>query len=554
MSFELRAAVRAMLLPVVSSREDEFLAEVDKQLAHHGNAEDKASWIRLQLRRWQRDQKPSPEFKKFVSELLYLTGRDPVTFMFENTEGPNGESYAEGAKKAATGFFDLHKSLVAKHLFTHDEARQILSHMGMIARLAIEERMTASEISRIITVRDNRFSLNWRTVKAILQKINCEPKLEVADFERIFEEDKAAEPQLLGDLDLPGSIERISEIATTLGCTGDFSRWLTDIFITQMHAPYLTLLHYQLTIQAEYDHAVTYAYEFNPRGSKGVWMTEKYLNAAIPVGKSAVLNNSKATLRFDQVWVSGRDDNLRPAAAMASILQAIENLGAQAKQELAAQIRGLLHRYLRINAEAHAGGLPFEIEVLDSAKAAKLLARIGKTNTGTSGILEQRLVDCYGMKQHPKWSARGLGDSVFAASTFRKKLGDVEFELPLRPHPTIVSYESHGGNLSEPYVFDHLDTFGKVLHSRQEELEAIAPLPDWQFKVIFVAHSFELNLPTNGKVNGCNVTLEYLSFESIAETLSTAKDSELVNMHLIAPLNTPYVHPDVRRMVSGILA
>lgn len=554
MSFELRAAVRAMLLPVVSSREEEFLAEVDQQLASLGSAEEKADWIHLQLRRWKREGKPTPDLQRFVAGLLFSDSRVPVTFMFENTIGPTGESYVEGAKKAAIGFFRLHKSLVGKHLFTHDEARQIMSHMGMISRLAIEERMTASEISRIITVRDNRFSLNWRTVKLILNTMNCEPKLEVSDFERIFEDDKAAEPLLLGDLDLIGSIERITELAATLGCAGDFSRWLADLFVTQVHAPYLPLLHYQLTIQAEYDHAVTYAYEFNPRGTKGVWMTEKYLSASIPVGKSAVLNNSKATLRFDQVWVSGRDDNLRPANAMARILEAIENLGAQAKQEIAAQVRGLLHRYMRTSAEKSAGKLPFEVEKLDFAGATKLLYHIGKSNTRTSGIIEQRLTDCYGLKQHPKWSTKGLRDSVFAASTFRKKLGDVEFELPVRPFPEIVAYESHGGRLSEPYVLDHLDTFNNVLLARQEDLETIAPLSSWKFKVVFIAHSFGDSLPKTGIAQGCSVLFEYLTFEEAAKALSDAKDVELINEHLVEPLNTPYVHPDVRRVVHSAIA
>lgn len=554
MSFELRAAVRAMLLPVASSREEEFLSEIENLLSNQGSAEDQASWIALQLRRWQREGRPSNDFKTFVRKLLFLEGRDPVTFIFDSVDGPNERGYRDSAKRIAAGFFDLHKSLVDKYLFSHDAARQILSHMGMISRLAIEERMTASEISRLISVKDNRFSLNWRTVKAILSKMGCDPTLGVADFQKVFEEDKVAEPLLFGDLDLSGCIDRIGEVAEALGCKSDLSQWLADMFIVQMHAPYLPLLHYQLTIQAEYDHAVTYAYEFNPRGSKGTWMTARYIEAAIPVGKSAVLNNSKATLRFDHVWVAGRDDNLRPATAMANILEAIENLGVLAKDELAAQIRGLLHRYIRTKAEEHKGLLPNQIAPLDPETALKLLRGIGRGNTATTGILEQRLVDCYGVKKHTDWFVRGIRDSVFAASTFRKKLGDVEFEQPLRPNPQIVAYESHGGRLSAPYVLDHLDTFGIVLAFRKDDLEVISPLQAWHFKVIFVAHEFEVALPAIGKVGDCEVVLEYLRFEDAAEALCNDEDVDLINEHIVAPLNNRYVHPRVRQSVAAIIA
>lgn len=556
MSYELRAAIRGILLPVASSREDEFLNAVSNALDGIGVADDKASWINLQLRRWKRDGSPTTPFRNLIRGLLFTDGRDPITFMFDSVDGPNGDAYREAAQKASTDFFRLQSTLMSAHLLQHDAARQILAHSGMIVRLAVEEQMTASEISRIITVRDNRFALNWRTVQVILARLGCAPTLSLEEIGDTYDADTEAEPELLGDLDIEGSIERVAEVAESLGCREDFAGWLTDLFIHDFHAPYLLLLHYQLLIQASFDHAVTYAYEFEPRGQKGDWLTTKYVEAGIPVARSAVLNNAKATLRFDQVWVTGRTGHLRSATALANILEAVENMGALAKDELASQMRGLLHRYIRVQSEQNAGGLPHEVPTLTLPQAVKLLTEIGNGNTNTTGILEQRMVDCFGLVEHNAagWSTKGLGDSVFAANTFRKKLGDIEFELPERPNPRSVSYESHGGHLTTPYVQDHLDSFKYVLTLRRDELETIAPLGGWQFEVVFVAHTFDGGLPANSTPLGADVALRYVTFADVAATLGVPAHLPLVNEQLVDRLNNGFVHPTVRERALALLA
>ncbi|MDP2082212.1 MAG: hypothetical protein U0934_04765 [Pseudotabrizicola sp.] len=555
--FELRAAVRGILLPVASAREAEFLAEVTRLLEIAGVTDDKASWISLQLRRWQRDGAPTPAFRAFVRDLLFLADRDPKTFIFDSLEGPNGAAYQNASRLASANFFDLHAALVSAHLLDHDSARQILSHSGMIARLAVEEKMTASEISRLIAVRDNRFSLNWRAVQAILTKFGCAPTLSLPASNEVFEDDMSAEPALFGDLDIEGGIERVAEVAKSLGCAGDFSAWLSDLFINDLHHPYLLLLHYQLLIQARFDHAVTYAYEFKPRGQIADWLTEKYISSGIPVAKNAFLNNAKATLRFDQVWVTGRTDSPRSATALANILETIENLGSLAKDELAAQIRGLLHRYIRVESEKNNGDIPHRIPVLNVAQATTLLNATGNGNTGTNGILEQRLLDCYGLMHHTVangWTPKGLRDSVFAANTFRKKFGDVEFERPVRPNPEVVAYESHGGRLTLPYVLDHLDSFASVLALREEELTSIAPLADWRFEVVFVAHVFDAALPPVRVVRGVNVAVRYITFAAAALELAAANATASVNSHIVDALNNGFIHPQVRQRALGMIA
>lgn len=556
MSYELRAAIRGILLPVASSREEEFLQAVSDGLDGLGIPEDKASWIDLQLRRWKRDGAPTAAFRDLVRGLLFTEGRDPVTFMFDSIDGPNGAKYLDASRKASREFFALHSKLMFSHLLDHDSARHLVSHSGMIVRLAVEEQMTASEICRVLSVKDNRLSLNWRPFQTVLSSFGCKPTLSVDQVADAFQRDIEAEPELLGDLSIEGSIDRVAEIARNLGCGEEFSVRLRDLLIHDLHAPYLPLLHYQLLIQYYFDHAVTYAYEFQPRGMNGQWMTDRYIEAGIPVARSAVLNNAKATLRFDHVWVYGRDGHLRSATALADILEAVENMSAVAKDEIAAQLRGLLHRYIRVQSEINAGGLPNEIPPLTHAAANLLLAHVGAENTNTTGILEQRLVDCFGLIENSAagWSPKGLGDSVFAANTFRKKLGDVEFELPERPNPQSVSYESHGGNLTAPYVHDHLDSFEFVLGVRRDELETIAPLADWRFEVVFVAHRFDEGLPANAAPLGANVTIRYVTFEDAADMLRNPAHLALLNKYMIDPLNSGFVHPRVRQRALVLMA
>jgi hypothetical protein len=193
---------------------------------------------------------------------------------------------------------------------------------------------------------------------------------------------------------------------------------------------------------------------------------------------------------------------------------------------------------------------------LTSNQTKNLLISTGRGNTGTTGILEQRLVDCYGMLHHPSgegWASKGLRDSVFAANTFRKKFGDVEFERPVRPMPDIVAYESHGGRLTLPYVLDHLDSFASVLSAREDDLTSIAQLADWRFKVVFVAHVFDDSLPTEQRIRGVSVGLEYYTFEAVARELIGANALEIVAVNIQESLNNGFIHPQVRQTTLGMI-
>jgi hypothetical protein len=545
------------LLPVSPANEVAFYDLVSATLETIGVVEDKAEWISLQLRRWKNDGAPDPAFRDLVRKLLFDPAREPPSYVFDDYGGPNGAKYQASAQSLAQQYFPLHSRLCSAHLVTHEGTRQLLSYAGLIARLAIEERMSASEICRLLVARDSRSALNWKIVQAILQATGQSPDLKIERTREVFQADTDAEPLLLGDLDIPGAILRVGEIAASLGCIGPVSDWLFDLLIKEPHEPFLVILHYQLVIQAEYDHALSYAYEFSPRGQAVKWLTERYRDAGIPVARDAYLNNAKAVLRFDEAWITGRADNLRAATALAKLLRAMEELAPVSKSELSCQIRGLLVRHLRLETERNDGDIPNRLGALTGQDREAILAAASARNTRTTGIVEQRLVDTFGVKNHPAhdgWSVRGLGQSVFAANVPAKKLGDVEFELADRQGPRIEAYEAHGGMLTLPYVLDHLDSFAAVLELRRQDLESIAALANWQLAVTFVAHQFGPGLPASKNVEGSNVNLRYISFADLVAGIDPTADAGLFETYFVGKLNEGFVHPFVRARVLDWIA
>lgn len=557
MSSEFTAAVRALLLPIHRQFEVEYLAFVSERLVALDVPEpDHATWLNVELRNWRQSGNPSGDIQSLIQLALYDPNRNPRSFVFDDADG----DWDDIAKRAGGTYFDLHRSLQSSHLLDHDAARQLLSHTGIIARLAVLEGMTASEISRLIAAKDARFERNWRVIQTMLQRLGIAPAIEQADFQATFQADVDAEANLFGDLDFQGSIELVAGIAAGLGCPGDFERWLTDLMVTDRHDPYLLILHFQLIVQAHYDHASTYPYEFNPRGQNAIWLTDQYVDAGIPVAQSAFLNNAKATLRFDSSWVAGRTDHSRGAKALASILMQMESLGALAKVEMAAHLRALLARHIRLEREQN-GPLVHALPPLGQPEVHLLVQRVGVQNSGTTGIIEQRIVDCLGVLRHSSqngWATRGVGDSVFAPNLPRRKMGDVEFMLPSPEEPQIRAYEAHGGQLSPPYVADHMNTLMRVLAARVEELEAIASLADWSVCVCFVAHAFHGELPPTCEFNvsGCDVVveLEYVSFAEIVDEISQSPEAATVmTTRLVTPLNSPFVHYRVRQRYLELL-
>jgi hypothetical protein len=549
-----------MLLPVVKSLEDEFVTFCGIYLDDIGvPEEDRAAWLAVELRSWRSTGDPSDEFAELIEQTLYDEDRKPSSFMLD-LDNLGDVAFRSIASEAAGSYFVLHQALLDSHLLDHDEARQLLSHAGLIARLAQQERMTASEISRLISSRDARFRNNWRVISAILTKFRCQPKISDDIFRGTFDEDGVSEAFLYGDAPIVDSIDLVAGLAGDLGCPGDFKEWLRDLLLRDYHAPYLLILHFQLISLEHYDHAPTYAYEFSPRGQNAIWLTEQYASFGIPVAQSAFLNNAKATLRFDGSWVAGRSDHFRSASALATILQQIESLGYLAKLEIASHIRSLLRRFIRVEREKH-GALPRRLGKISDNRLSSLIEAVAAENSGTAGIAEQRLIDCVASIECPAsdgWHSKGVGDSVFAANLPRRKIGDCEFTKVEGGQLTMSAYEAHGGHLSAPYVTDHLSTLEKVILLRHEELAIYGDPAEWYLSVTFVAHTLGGNLPPTKTVvlpsGTVTVALGYQTFEEKLATLTAWPDRlDIVDEHFRLPLNVPFVHPQIRATITTLL-
>ncbi len=557
MNSELRAAILGLLLPCDQSEEERFLDFFLARLeALDIDEEDRSLWVRAQLGFWQANAEPTPEFGAIVEESIYSAERVPPTFMFSRLH--DDDPRAATSKNLASKYFEIQQKLQSHHLMGFDEARQFLSFSPLIIALALEQRMSASEISRILAARDPRYQMRWRPVKYVLDQVKASQAIKAGAIRPVYERHAAAEPELLSDLKLDEGPGYVARIAAALGCDADVETSLRTLLIDHVHEPYICILHYQLMILSFSDHAVTYAYEFSPRGQNVDFLTQRYNEAGIVVAQSAYLNNAKALLRFDQAWADGRSGHLRAANALASLLALLERMPVLPKAELARFILALLHRNLRISLEQNAGGLPEPLENLTNADTDQLLQAVAEQGSRTGGLIEQRLVDCYAMTQHGAQGAwRGVGDSVFAPNFFRKKLGDVEFMDPHSTPPAATGYESHGGNLTDLYVRDHFDTYQKVLAARVDQFEAIAPLPDWSFAVAFVAHSFGAGLPPQFPVTVGEIVIpvevRYLTFAELADSMM-ADDARAATLNrlLVEQLNHFHVHRRVRARVAEL--
>lgn len=556
MRHEFRAAALSLLIPCDVRNEQPLLEWLDQQLVAMGiEQSDHPSWIRSELLRWDSSLSPSKELVALIKRAIYDPNRNPVTFVFATTDATDsGLQKIKSCAKLSEKYILLHERL-KQTMLSHEEARLVLSYSGLIITFSIDHLMSASETSRVLGARDRRLALNWYPVKAITDACGCSRKFDLAQVQASFLETTEAEPALLADLPIPEAIRYVGFIGNSIGCQADLSNSLTDLLLGAPHDPYLLILHFQLSSLDSSDHAVTFAYEFSPRGQAADWLIVQYQEASLAVASNPYLNNAKALLRFDRSWAWGRSDYLVQAHALVTILEEVEALGPLPKAEVSRYIRALLRRVMRISWEAHQGGIAHEIPELSDNDALAIFNSIGISNSSTNGILEQRLVDTVTSSRHPDWAVRGKGDSVFAASTFRKKLGDIEYLYIHGQHPQVIGYESHGGKITGSYVLGHVSSFENILKVRLEELEAAAPINQWSLTSVFVSHSRDEGLPNQHtlRINGLDITLN-LRYETFAELAAENGAVNYFKRDFAGPLNQYHVPPIVRAKAIDMLA
>jgi hypothetical protein len=221
---------------------------------------------------------------------------------------------------------------------------------------------------------------------------------------------------------------------------------------------------------------------------------------------------------------------------------------------LGSLIRGLLHRIVRISNTDPATAL--RVPVLNADQINAVSGFVARENTSTLGIVEQRYIDAVTLARkldEGGWrSPLGLGDSVNASNLSRKKFGDIEFKSAVEPR--IVAYEAHGGVLTAGYVKDHLSSLPYVLDFRRAELEDRAAIEDWQLEVVFVAHQFRDDLPTDADVGGLPVAISYCTYKELAPDEVNDDLVDAFNEVFVSRINAMQTPHRVRQVVHDVVA
>lgn len=514
---------------------------------------DHADWVVAEAARWRDTGNPSAAFSRFVKELLFSAARIPKTFAIDVAPGTADPDQV--ASRFADSFFSLHRLLMDLEKVSHMEASRILSHTHTIALLASGAGMTASKIYGMLSNDGIVLGKGWSAVRTILDRCGLKHELGQADVEAVFAEDRDAEPGLFGDLTMSESIAHSAEACREFGYRGDLSGQLHLLLDEELfHPPYICMIHFQLTILAIHQNRVANGYEFSPRGQGLLWLTRQYLESGLDVAGSPFLNNAKSVDTLDASWASPKKQAQRPPArAMADILREFDTLSDPSRTAGAKYLRGLFHRLLRITLEEK-GAMPDPIPALTMAQVQNLVDGVGLGNTGTTGVLEQRLTDCWLLHQAGNiadWHVKGIGNSVFATNTSKKKFGDAEIKH--RTQPRIVAVEAHGGHLSQIYVDDHLSTLRRVLPIRLEELEDRAAIADWALELHFVSHGSDPGLLAATNIEGLQVNITYHRFADLAPLGATPAFHPIFNEHFVDRLNVVHVPSRFRRAALALV-
>ncbi|WP_386172370.1 hypothetical protein [Sulfitobacter sp. R86518] len=314
------------------------------------------------------------------------------------------------------------------------------------------------------------------------------------------------------------------------------------------------MLHFQLTAQAMFNHRLTNAYEFEPRGERVLWLASEYNRAGLDVGMSPFLNNAKSVDTLDSAWAASKKKKERHAArALVDILTELDCLSDPSRSAAGQYLRALLHRMLRISLQTNTV-LTAPLPAIDAEGGHRLLVGVAAGNTGTRGVIEQRLTDCIALREAgdlAQWRLRGFGDSVFTTNTSQKKLGDAELK-----HATenrIIAVEAHGGRLTEKYVQDHLFTMRNVIPLRLEELEDRAPIGDWALELQFFAHDLDNGLSEDHIVEGLPVHINYRRFADVAGMPVDGDFLALLSTYFTEHLNAVHVHSRTRQAVLNLI-
>lgn len=527
---QLRQCLRMLLLPIPVEREAACGRVLLNELRAFGLARgDFRGWLELHLGDWRDAGSPSVPLIRVVRAILREANSD--------TTPPLAEKY-----------FLVHQRLISEHLMSHQEARAFLSSAFLMIDLARRELFSAAQISKLLERRDERVQFSRQAMTLLIEAVGLKRELLLGDVSRLFTKDQNLELPSFADADIETAGQLVADEALSLGFPDEIQDALCTLAPSANLAAfpaYLQVLHYQCMIAEFYDHAITDLYEFSPRGQAAGWLFNSYPTSLVSAG-NPFLNNMKSVGRIDSTWArSKKQAELPGATALLRILVGLEAMSFAARRELARLIRLWIHRVMRLSAPLTVV-LPPHFE---PHQITRLLERVGRANTETYGVIEQRIVDAIAAQRHLPtggWRARGLADSVHATNVSRRKIGDCDFQHPIQLR--VEAYEAHGGELTEVYVDEHLRTLRKVMAMRIDELGGIADLSQWSASVTFVAHQVTVAARVPVVIEGVSISLHFVTFaDFIAAALNSGGAAPDWTQWLVAPMSQRRTPLEARR-------
>jgi hypothetical protein len=539
-------ALRSLALPVAADRWDEVRAAAEAELDRHNVPEaDRVTWLEVEVHDWRKSS-PSQPLQDVVRASLRA-----------------GDVTGLGSRLAQT-YFAIHSALRARPFMTHGAVTTLLSQARLMGLLARDEKLSAAQIAKVLEGRDERTEMAWPLVDAVLRPLGFDRGLNAGDVERVLDEDSLLEPAIFADASFAECAEQLRLAAVEVDFPGDMSQLLASLFpldanggpTWEQRGAHLCILHFCLTQVAYYDHRLESIYEFSPRGEAARMLADRYRAAGVySAAENPFLNVAKSAPAIDRAWAWTKKPQEAPSAqALAAVLRGLDSLAWVPRQTLGALLRCWLCRILRVNDATPVLTLP---TALSDSEAEKLFLGIATNETNTRGILEQRMVDALtvGLNDDEGLVPHGIGDSVNAPNTMRRKFGDCEFQDTVGH--MVRAYEAHAGRLADVYLRAHLQSLENVAPVREARWREAVGAGRWDVEITFIAHDAAgVTIPSPGRVSSTNVSFDVRTFDDLLRDTIAAgvRLGQLATDYLLEPLSHDYTHPSVRQKVLDLLA
>lgn len=530
----LEELLNELQLPLDPEQESDALQAVRAQLVSPNQSEpDLGILLEEALEDWEKSGTPNALLRQAVAAAL-----EPSKQEFGNIDG---KAYFDIYDRLRSGSGDAVG-------LSHTVSRRLLSRTSLIAHLLDAERLSCSQIARLLHATEASLDVSYAAVRFIARPLKLVPELDAeAAGENLWVSDQERSLSYFPDSNLVESCEVAGREVKKWVPESDINRSLIALSQAlnpdlEIRWPYLQILHWCTTSLEFYDHPASYLYEFAPRGQIGLALFNRYP----AVTGNPVLNNAKAVERLNSIWARNRGGD--DSHALVEILTLLESIPFNARRQVARVLRAWLCRVIELETVE-----PMFLDIRNTEEAFRTVVEyIVHSETNTQGVIEQRVVDALGILAYhrPGWKPKGIGDGINASNLSRHKLGDIEFaNLNER---TAIAVEAHGGHLSKTYVNGHQRSLSRIVKQRLDESWADLDDPEkWSIEVIFVAHSRDQNgLPEREQMHGVEITYSYMDYAELKDLALKEPNMErkisVFEELVIDALNQPTVRQSAR--------